>query len=151
MMIIRSAIRCCSHSTTLPRMASRPFCSAPQNPPPTWLEMSKSVRAKGYNDTVYVSGTCAPGETATEQMQNIFNIIEPALEAEGCTLKDIVKTTMFVADIEADWEEIGRAHGEILHGAWPANTLVGAKLLKDWMKVEVEVVAKRFGPLTAPH
>jgi enamine deaminase RidA (YjgF/YER057c/UK114 family) len=63
---------------------------------------------------VYVAGTCAQGNTAREQMQNIFAVIEPSLLAAGASLRDVVSTRLYAADIENDWEEIGAAHAEIL-------------------------------------
>ena len=90
---------------------------------------------------MFVAGTCAEGDTAREQMINIFAVIEPALKAAGAGLGDVVATRLFASDIQADWEELGAAHAEILGDTHPACTLVGGNLLMPWMKVEVEVTA----------
>ena len=74
-------------------------------------------------------------------MKAIFAVIEPALQAAGAELSDVVSTRLFASDIQADWEELGAAHAEILGETRPACTLVGGTLLMPWMKVEVEVTA----------
>ena len=106
-----------------------------------WGDLAKCSRAVRIGNTVHVAGTCAQGDTAREQMQNIFAIIEPALTEAGASLSDVVTTRLFAADIQNVWEELGTAHGEILGEAMPACTLVGGSLLMPWMKVEVEVTA----------
>jgi enamine deaminase RidA (YjgF/YER057c/UK114 family) len=68
-------------------------------------------------------------------------VIEPALKEVGASLDDVTHTRLFAADIRKDWEELGAAHGEIFGDTRPTCTLVGAELLADWMKVEVEVEA----------
>ena len=106
-----------------------------------WADLAKCSRAVRIGDTVHVSGTCAQGDTAADQVRAIFAVIEPALKEAGSSLDDVVSTRMFAADVKADWQELGAAHGEIFGDTKPACTLVGAELLADWMKVEIECVA----------
>ena len=106
-----------------------------------WGDIAQCSRAVRAGNTVYVSGTCAQGSTAKEQMVNIFKVITPALEEAGATISDVVSTRLFASDISKDWEELGAAHAEIMGDTKPACTLVGGALLMPWMKVEVEVTA----------
>ena len=98
-----------------------------------WAELSKCSRAVRVGDTVHVSGTCAQGDTAADQVNAIFNnVIAPALHEAGASLDDVVITRMFASDVKRDWEELGRAHGDVFGDTKPACTLVGAELLADW-------------------
>ena len=106
-----------------------------------WGDIAKCSRAVRVGDIVKIAGTCAPGDTARDQMVAIFSVIEPALKETGASLDDIVSTRLYASNISKDWEELGAAHGEILGETRPACTLVGAELLMPWMKVEVEVEA----------
>eukprot|EP00036_Acanthoecidae_sp_10tr_P017475 CAMPEP_0206299006 /NCGR_PEP_ID=MMETSP0106_2-20121207/6973_1 /ASSEMBLY_ACC=CAM_ASM_000206 /TAXON_ID=81532 /ORGANISM="Acanthoeca-like sp., Strain 10tr" /LENGTH=154 /DNA_ID=CAMNT_0053729705 /DNA_START=12 /DNA_END=476 /DNA_ORIENTATION=- len=107
-----------------------------------WGDLAKCSRAVRVGNTVHVSGTCAHGDTATAQVNAIFAVIEPALREAGASLNDVVLTRMFAADIRKDWQELGAAHGAIFgDDTKPACTLVGAELLMEWMKVEIEVTA----------
>ena len=106
-----------------------------------WGDLAKCSRAVRVGDTVHVSGTCAQGGTATDQVRAIFGVIEPALKEAGATLDDVVITRMFAADIKAEWQELGEAHAAIFGETKPACTLVGAELLAPWMKVEIECTA----------
>jgi enamine deaminase RidA (YjgF/YER057c/UK114 family) len=106
-------------------------------------------RAVRRGSRIVVSGT-APlgpdGETivgdAYVQAKRCYEIILEAVEALGGTIKDVVRTRMFVVDA-ADWEGVGRAHGEFFRDTYPASTLVVVKGLLDprW-KVEIEAEAE---------
>ena len=106
-------------------------------------------RAVRRGSRIVVSGT-APigpdGETvigdAYVQAMRCFEIMLEAIEALGGTLKDVVRTRLFVVDV-ADWEGVGRAHGEFFRDTFPASTLVVVKGLLDprW-KVEIEAEAE---------
>jgi enamine deaminase RidA (YjgF/YER057c/UK114 family) len=106
-------------------------------------------RAVRRGSRIVVSGT-APlgpdGETvvgdAYDQAKRCYEIILEAIEALGGDLEDVVRTRIFVTDA-ADWESIGRAHGEFFRDVYPAATLVVVKGLLDprW-KVEIEAEAE---------
>lgn len=106
-------------------------------------------RAVRRGSRIIVSGT-APlgpdGETvvadAYEQAKRCFEIMLEAVEALGGSLKDVVRTRMYVVDV-ADWEGVGRAHGEFFRDTFPASTMVVVKGLLDprW-KVEIEAEAE---------
>ena len=106
-------------------------------------------RAVRRGSRIVVSGT-APlgpdGETvvgdAYDQAKRCYEIILEAIEALGGNLEDVVRTRIFVTDA-ADWESIGRAHGEFFRDVYPAATLVVVKGLLDprW-KVEIEAEAE---------
>jgi enamine deaminase RidA (YjgF/YER057c/UK114 family) len=106
-------------------------------------------RAVRRGSRIVVSGT-APlgpdGETvigdAYVQAKRCYEIILEAVEALGGTIKDVVRTRMYVIDA-ADWDGVGRAHGEFFRDTYPASTLVVVKGLLDprW-KVEIEAEAE---------
>lgn len=106
---------------------------------------SRAVRRGRH---IVVSGT-APldedGETvdggAYEQAARCLEVILEAIEALGGTRDDVVRTRVFVTD-RADWEAVGRAHGEFFGAVYPAATMVVVKGLLDprW-KVEIEADA----------
>jgi len=109
------------------------------------IGFSRAVRRGTH---IVVSGT-APigpdGETvaggAYEQARRCFEIILQAVEALGGRREDILRTRMFLID-GADWDAVGRAHGEVFGAVFPAATMVVVKELLDprW-KVEVEAEA----------
>ncbi len=103
---------------------------------------------------MHVSGTTATdsegkivgrGDPYQQTVQAIRNI-RVALEAIGSGLQDVVRTRMYVTDIEA-WEEVGRAHGEAFGEVRPAATMIEVRRLIDPdMLVEIEVDAVRPEP-----
>lgn len=106
-------------------------------------------RAVRRGSRIVVSGT-APlgpdGETvigdAYDQAKRCYEIILEAIESLGGTVEDVVRTRMYVIDA-ADWEGVGRAHGEFFRDVFPASTMVVVKGLLDprW-KVEIEAEAE---------
>jgi enamine deaminase RidA (YjgF/YER057c/UK114 family) len=107
---------------------------------------SRAVRVAGQ---VFVTGTTATDERGeivgeddayAQTMQALRNI-ERALAALDATLADVVRTRMFVTDIER-WEEYGRAHGKVFGEIRPCTTMVEVSALIDpRMLIEIEADA----------
>ena len=106
-------------------------------------------RAVRVGAMVYVAGTTATttdggvvGEDdAYVQTKEVLRTIAAALHAAGARMEDVVRTRMFVVNID-DWEQIGRAHGEVFGTIRPAATMVEVRRLIDArLLVEIEVDA----------
>ena len=107
---------------------------------------SRAVRVGSY---VHVAGTTAVDEEgevvgkndAYAQTKRILEIIGAALIEAGASLNDVVRSRIYVTDINI-WEAVGRAHGEVFADVRPAATLVEVSALIDAeMLVEIEVDA----------
>ena len=114
-----------------------------------WEPIVGYSRAVRIGNVIEVSGTCAvdengdpfaPGD-AYKQTQRIFEIIGKSLEELGGRLDDVVRTRMFVTNIN-DWAEIGKAHGEVFKTIRPVTTMVEvSKLISPEYVVEIEATA----------
>jgi enamine deaminase RidA (YjgF/YER057c/UK114 family) len=98
-------------------------------------------RAVRHGDFVSVSGTTSNGEDAYVQTKGAIARIERALEEAGASLDDVVRTRMFVVNID-DWELIAKAHKEAFGDIAPAATMVEVqRLIASDLLVEIEVDA----------
>jgi aryl-alcohol dehydrogenase-like predicted oxidoreductase/enamine deaminase RidA (YjgF/YER057c/UK114 family) len=112
-----------------------------------WEDFAGYCRAVKDGNRVHVSGTTAThgpdkigGDDPIAQTHFVIDKIEGAIEAFGGKLADVVRTRIFVNDLQ-DWEAVARAHGDRFAGINPANTLVEAKLVGEGYLVEIEAEA----------
>ena len=119
------------------------------NPWEATVGYCRVVRA---GDHVHVAGTTATVDgrvvgvgDAGEQTRVALGIVADALGRAGASFADVVRTRMFVRDI-ADWEAVGRAHGEVFAEVRPAATMVEVSRLIDpdhLVEIEVDAYAPR--------
>jgi enamine deaminase RidA (YjgF/YER057c/UK114 family) len=114
-----------------------------------WESIVGYSRAVRIENHVWVAGTTASNEKgevvavgdAAAQTRFILKKIEDALREAGASFSDVVRTRIFVTNI-AEWEAIGRVHGEFFRDVRPASAMVEvAKLINPQHLVEIEVDA----------
>lgn len=113
-----------------------------------WEDIVGYSRAVRIGNIIEVSGTTAVDkdqvmfpDDAYNQTQYILLKIQQALEDAGASLEDVVRTRIFVTDMQK-WEDVGQAHGEFFRDIKPASTMVEVySLIKVGLVVEIEASA----------
>jgi enamine deaminase RidA (YjgF/YER057c/UK114 family) len=103
------------------------------------VRVGQSISVSG-STAMTPSGIVGKGDPYAQTIQT-FKTIEAALKEAGASLSDVVRTRIYMTDIE-QWQEVGRAHGEIFGAIRPATTMVEVKRLIDPdMLLEIEADA----------
>jgi enamine deaminase RidA (YjgF/YER057c/UK114 family) len=114
-----------------------------------WESLAGYSRAVRVGNVIWVAGTTASdergepqgGEDAYAQARYILAKIERALDEAGTSLRDVVRTRVYITQME-DWREVARAHGEVFGTIRPANTLVQVVgLVGGRVEIEAEAVS----------
>jgi enamine deaminase RidA (YjgF/YER057c/UK114 family) len=114
-----------------------------------WEDIVGYSRAVKVGNTIEITGTVSAddntmpvgGNSAYDQTRFILQKIEKILKEAGASLKDVVRTRMFVTDISR-WEEYGKAHGEFFSEIKPCTSMIEVKgLIAPEFLIEIEATA----------